>query len=124
MMEGGGGMLYLMEDREVRGVDLVPAIDIGGQQPVLFAVGEAFDLMCGGMGSEHELGVEVVGVALLASRMVIWEAELVEVLERTDDRIRVAKQLEAGQLAGNRVFQDPDRMPGLLVQALVESWEE
>jgi len=105
-------------------VNFVPAVDIGGQQPMLLAELEALDLVCGCVGPEHELGVEIVGVALPPTGMVDGEAELVEVLVRRDDGIWISEKLEAGELAGDGVLQDLEWMAFLLVKVLAESAEK
>lgn len=66
----------------MRGVDLVPTVDVGSQEPRLLALRKGRYLVRRSVRPEHVVAVEVVRVLGRPARVVGREAELVEILIR------------------------------------------
>jgi hypothetical protein len=80
----------LVKDREVAAIDAVAAEDVctDGVAGWRFNTPhclECIKLMCGGVGTEHVIFVDVVGVCSASAGVICREAEDVEVGRGTDD---------------------------------------
>ena len=76
----------LMENGEVSTVDLVFTIDITTDQELLLSRSEKGNLMSRSVGSQNGSVVEIVGVTLASSRVILSNPEEIEVLLRRNIR--------------------------------------
>lgn len=76
-----------MKDWVVRSVDSVATVHVGGYGESIRCIRmEGIRLMSRSMGSQHGVLVDVIGICLVASRVIWWESERVEVLSYCYDR--------------------------------------
>lgn len=72
--------LHLMEDGVVMPVDLVPPVNVAGDEKSVQSRPDQIDLMSRRVGAEHVRAVHVVAVALATRRVRLGHEQTVEVL--------------------------------------------
>lgn len=107
--------LDLVEDGIMRPVNLVASVHVGGQEPLVLPVFEHLDFVCGSVGAEHEVFVDVVAVRHRSTRVVGWEGELVKVFEGGDDGGEGGDMGEAGKVAFDEGSEGGQRVSGFVV---------
>ena len=116
--------LGLMEDGIVGAVDLVAAVDVGGEEPPGDAFRKDLDLVGGGVGAKHEVAVDVVAVRGGAAGMVLGEGEEVKVLVGGDERGEGGEMGVGGEVGLDECAEGAEGVGGLGVQPEGELGED
>lgn len=115
----GSSSLHLMERRVMSSVNGVSTVNVGSDEETgRLGVLETVDLMGTSVSSKKGVVVDIVGVSLGSSRMVLGESELVKVLVFADDWMKVVVGSVAHTLESllNDRSDDSNRMGVLKVQ--------
>lgn len=113
-----------MEDRKVRAIDCVAAVDVAGREEPQMTSAHQLDLVRARVTSQHMPIVDVVRVVATSADVIERREQRVKVLLDADVRIDVVKQIERHRLIGvvlvepalDALFDDAQRMVGTSMQ--------
>lgn len=110
----GPHAVQLVEHRVVRGIDLIPPIDLAADQEIVQATADQVVLVGSRVSTQQVVPVDVVAVAAGPTRMIRCNEQIVEVLLGRDHRTETVVDAEGGIAsirAVRRVEEVDDALP-------------
>ena len=102
---GDSDAVCLVEDGEVRGVDLVPSVDVAEHEELVEAHSHQLQLVGCHVGAQQVVPVDIVAICFRPARVIPWNQQAVKILLHRHNWIQIVVNRE-NRIApvGNKSF--------------------